>query len=162
MPSQTCPINLNLPCLKWQVLEATALLHLLSLLIWYSPCQAKPAHLIWTCPPLTTANGNNSRTGGCSVRYSGCVSFWKWIVQSNNVAVILQLWIECTKFYFLCLGHLLTFKCPSAWNILWTQLPSLSGIALTIDAECLAYETQQQFHHQDCPLWNISNSWTEN
>ena len=63
MPSQTCPINLNLPCLKWQVLEATALLHLLSLLIWYSQCQAKPAHLIWTCPPLTTANGNNSRTG---------------------------------------------------------------------------------------------------
>ena len=63
MPSQTCPINLNLPCLKWQVLEATDLLHLLSLLIWYSQCQAKPAHLIWTCPPLTTANGNNSRTG---------------------------------------------------------------------------------------------------
>ena len=63
MPSQTCPTNLNLPCLKWQALEATALLHLLSLLIWYSQCQAKPAHLIWTCPPLTTANGNNSRTG---------------------------------------------------------------------------------------------------
>ena len=29
----------------------------------FRQCQAKPAHLIWTCPPLTTANGNNSRTG---------------------------------------------------------------------------------------------------
>ena len=55
--------NVNLPCWKWKALEATALLPLPSLLIWYSQCQAKPAHLIWTCPPLTTANGNNSRTG---------------------------------------------------------------------------------------------------
>ena len=62
-------------------MDATDLLHLLFLLALYSQCQAKPAHLIWTCPPLTTANGKDLRNRWSKVPLNVEQSFfYNWII----------------------------------------------------------------------------------
>ena len=60
-------------------MDATDLLHLLFLLAWYSQCQAKPAHLIWTCPPVTLADGKDLRTGPVGTFFGGPNFTKKWV-----------------------------------------------------------------------------------